>query len=68
VRSLRQAAEAEGYDPNVWFDNVEVIAAREIGRETVQYVTNIYRYYLTYRMVASNVLKRRAAREDAGLQ
>ena len=68
VRSLRRAAEAEGYDPNVWFDNVEVIAAREIGRETVQYVTNIYRYYLTYRMVASHVLTRRAAREDAGLQ
>ncbi|KGE03286.1 MltF family protein [Pseudohaliea rubra] len=68
VRSLRRTAGAEGYDPNVWFDNVEVIAAREIGRETVQYVTNIYRYYLTYRMVASQALTRRAARQDAGLQ
>ncbi|HKK22279.1 MAG TPA: transporter substrate-binding domain-containing protein [Pseudohaliea sp.] len=68
VRGLRRTAAAEGYDPNVWFDNVEVIAAREIGRETVQYVTNIYRYYLTYRMVASQALKRRAARADVGLQ
>jgi len=68
VRSLRRAAEAEGYNPNVWFDNVEVIAAREIGRETVQYVTNIYRYYLTYRMVVSDALKRRAARVEAGLE
>ncbi|MHA7815970.1 MAG: MltF family protein [Pseudohaliea sp.] len=68
VGSLRRAAEAVGYDPNVWFDNVEVLAAREIGRETVQYVTNIYRYYLTYRMVASNALLRHAAREDAGLR
>ena len=33
----------------MWFDNVEVIAAREIGRETVQYVSNIYKYYIAYR-------------------
>ena len=67
VRGLRRRAEAMGYDPNVWFDNVEVIAAREIGRETVQYVTNIYRYYLTYRMIAAQELKRRSARAAAGL-
>jgi len=24
------------------------VAARRIGRETVQYVSNIYKYYLTY--------------------
>ena len=49
VRGLRNKAEAAGLDPNVWFDNVEVIAAREIGRETVQYVSNIYKYYIAYR-------------------
>ncbi len=27
---------------------VELVAAREIGRETVQYVSNIYKYYLAY--------------------
>ena len=35
-----------GLNPNVWFRNVEVIVAKEIGRETVQYVSNIYKYYL----------------------
>jgi membrane-bound lytic murein transglycosylase MltF len=35
MTNLRSKAEAEGYDPNVWFDNVELIAANEIGRETV---------------------------------
>jgi hypothetical protein len=35
----------------VWFRNVEVIAAREIGRETVQYVSNIYKYYIAYRLL-----------------
>ncbi len=50
VRGLRRKAEASGLDPNVWFDNVEVIAAHEIGRETVQYVSNIYKYYIAYRL------------------
>lgn len=40
---------AQGLDPNVWFNNVEKIAAHEIGRETVQYVSNIYKYYTSYR-------------------
>ena len=65
--NLRAKAEKAGYDPNRWFDNVEVIAAREIGRETVQYVANIYKYYLSYRMVAMQELNRLEAREDAGI-
>ncbi len=51
VRGLRNKAEAAGLDPNLWFDNVEVIASKEIGRETVQYVANIYKYYIAYRQV-----------------
>lgn len=48
VAGLRSKAEAAGLDPNVWFRNVELIAAQEIGRETVQYVSNIYKYFLAY--------------------
>jgi membrane-bound lytic murein transglycosylase MltF len=40
-----------GLDPNVWFRNVEIIAARQIGRETVQYVSNIFKYYIAYRLI-----------------
>ena len=65
--NLRREAEQEGYDPNVWFDNVEVIAARRIGRETVQYVANIYKYYLAYRLVAQQKLDRELARAKAGI-
>ena len=50
VAKIRTEAEAEGLDPNVWFQNVEIIAAKRIGRETVQYVSNIYKYYITYKM------------------
>jgi membrane-bound lytic murein transglycosylase MltF len=39
-----------GLDPNIWFDNVEVVAAKRIGRETVQYVSNIYKYWVAYQL------------------
>ncbi|MEM7055011.1 MAG: transporter substrate-binding domain-containing protein [Pseudomonadota bacterium] len=51
IRSLRQQAAAQGLDPNQWFDHVEVLAAQDIGRETVNYVRNIYKYYVAYRMI-----------------
>ena len=44
-----------------------MVAVKDIGRETVQYVANIYRYYLTYRMVAMQELVREEAREAAGI-
>jgi membrane-bound lytic murein transglycosylase MltF len=58
VKSLRRMAAEEGYNPNLWFDNVEIIAAREIGRETVQYVANILKYYTAYQLVVSQHAQR----------
>jgi len=51
INRLRKKAQARGLNPNVWFDNVEVIAAEVIGRETVQYIQNIYNYYVSYTMM-----------------
>jgi len=53
IRGLRAKAEASGLDPDQWFNNVEVIAAREIGRETVDYVSNIYKYYVAYSAIVA---------------
>lgn len=53
VRALRRTAAAQGLDPNRWFNHVELVAAREIGRETVQYVSNIFKYYLAYQRVVT---------------
>jgi len=65
--SMRRKAEEQGYDPNVWFDNVELVAAQEIGRETVQYVSNIFRYYLTYRMIINEEIRHAEARRQMGM-
>jgi membrane-bound lytic murein transglycosylase MltF len=51
VNRLRKKTAKMGLDPNVWFHNVEVAASKVIGRETVQYVSNIYKYYIAYRMI-----------------
>ena len=50
IAAMRRRAKAEGLDPDVWFQNVEVVAAKEIGRETVQYVSNIFKYYVAYKL------------------
>ena len=62
IRQLRSEASSEGLDPNRWFGNVEVVAARRIGRETVQYVSNITKYYIAYRQALAHLdQKQRAA-------
>lgn len=47
---LRQEAQQQGLDPNQWFGNVELVASKDIGQETVQYVSNIYKYYIAYKL------------------
>ena len=58
IRRLRRETEQKGLDENVWLHNVELAAAKEIGRETVQYVRNIYLYYLSFRRVEAKRAQR----------
>ena len=64
-QQLRERAAKRGLDPNKWFNNVEVLAAESIGRETVQYVANIYKYYLAYQMYMEQQEQRLKAKQDA---
>ena len=63
IRQLRREAEKRGLDPNVWFGNVEQIASERIGRETVTYVSNIYKYYVAYRLIMADREKREATKK-----
>ena len=63
VKQLRVEATQMGLNPNVWIDNVEVIAANRVGSETVDYVSNIYKYYVAYKLIATQEEQRRKAQQ-----
>jgi len=50
IARLRKTAASQGLDPNRWFGNVELVVAKNVGQETVQYVSNIYKYYVAYKL------------------
>ena len=50
VAWLREQAPKQGLDPNVWFGNMELLVARDIGQVTVTYVGNVYKYYIAYKL------------------
>jgi len=51
IADLRKKAAAQGLDPNKWFGNVELMVSQNVGQTTVQYVSNIYKYYIAYKLV-----------------
>jgi membrane-bound lytic murein transglycosylase MltF len=61
IQSLRREAEAEKLDPNVWFNNVERVAAARVGQEPVRYVRNIYKYYVAYKLIEDADAAKKAA-------
>ena len=65
LKKFRARAETMGLNPNIWFDNVENAAAAIIGRETVQYVSNIYKYYIAYQMESERRVEAERARQGA---
>ena len=62
IERLRRNEANEGFDPNQWFKNVELIVARKVGREPVQYVSNVYKYYIAYKLIT----ERQRARAGVG--
>jgi membrane-bound lytic murein transglycosylase MltF len=63
LKKMREKAMGMGLNPDIWFSNVEHAAAATIGRETTQYVSNIYKYYLAYRLLEErrNVREKRVS-------
>ncbi len=64
VAQLRKEAGAGGYDPDKWFNNVEIVAARRIGPETVTYVSNVFKYFVGYELTMKRAIQRSARYED----
>jgi membrane-bound lytic murein transglycosylase MltF len=58
IQSLRKEAAKRGLDPNKWFNNVERVVSEKVGRETVTYVSNIYKYYIAYKLINEEEVKK----------
>jgi membrane-bound lytic murein transglycosylase MltF len=67
IALLRKKAEEKGLDPNKWFQNVEIVVSDEVGRETVTYVSNIYKYYVAYLMSTQEIEKRKELKGKGNL-
>lgn len=65
IRSMRALAAKRGLNPNVWFNNVERVTAEKVGREPVQYVSNIYKYYVAYKLVTEQRVLREQQKQGA---
>lgn len=63
IAKLRKETARRGFDPNVWFHNVEYVAAEKIGAETVTYVANIYKYYIAYKLLMEANMEKKQALE-----
>jgi membrane-bound lytic murein transglycosylase MltF len=65
LQRFRKWAQKSGLDPNVWFFNVEEGAGRIVGQETVQYVSNIYKYYVAYKLLTEHAEEAGKAKQAA---
>jgi len=63
IAKMRKRAAEEGLNPDVWLNNVEQVTARRIGQEPVQYVRNIYKYYVAYKLAQQVTQQRNEALE-----
>jgi membrane-bound lytic murein transglycosylase MltF len=63
MAKIREVAATRGLNPNVWFNNVEIVTAEKIGIETTTYVRNIYKYYVSYKLMLDAKAAAKAARE-----
>ncbi|RVT85533.1 hypothetical protein DXV76_07185 [Rhodobacteraceae bacterium CCMM004] len=64
VKRARAKAREMGLDPNVWFENVEMAIQQSVSREPAVYVRNIFKYYVSYRLLQELEADAEAARGE----
>lgn len=63
IARVRRQAVKMGYDPNVWFQNCEVAALKHIGRQPVEYVRDINKYYVALKLAYRQYFKQQELKE-----
>jgi membrane-bound lytic murein transglycosylase MltF len=64
IARLRKLGPEYGVNPNEWFREVELIVQSKVGMEPVNYVGNIYKYYLAYKRIQKLHADNAAAEEQ----
>ena len=57
----RASKECSDYE---WFREVELIVQRKVGMEPVNYVRNIFKYYLAFRRIRDRAAERESAKRE----
>jgi membrane-bound lytic murein transglycosylase MltF len=52
IMKLRRITRKNGGNPDKWFFHVEKTAAQMIGQEVVEYVADVYKYFIAYQLQA----------------
>ena len=61
ISRLRRQAARKGLDANQWFGQVERLVAEKVGMEPVTYVRNIFKYYVTYKLMQDQTVGKNTA-------
>lgn len=61
ISNLREIARKNGFDPNRWAGNVEALARRRVGREPVEYVAKVNKYFIAYSLARERLQERERA-------
>ncbi len=66
ISKARKEAAKRGFDPDKWFNNVEIVVAERVGPEPTTYVRNIYKYYVAYSLTQEARDKAKEAAKSVG--
>lgn len=66
ILRLREVTRKRGLDPDTWFDNVELLVSEQVGPEPVTYVSNIFKYYVGFKLLEQHREAQRQAKETFG--
>ena len=64
IQQMRTLAKDRGLDPDLWFNNVEIVTAEKVGIETTTYVRNIFKYYVSYKLLVEHAAASKKAVEQ----
>jgi len=65
IRRARKLAQEMELDRDRWFRNVEMATLRIVGQETVQYVSNINKYYVLFKLYEETEKLRESSKQDS---